>query len=110
MPSEYDRGYAAGLAARDHEVEGLRRVADYWYARACNPNAKTFEQKVIDSLITGMQENEERDRKRAELDAIDAAKFERARVLIGEGLDDVTIAMQVELFVPTVENIRAGAL
>lgn len=110
MSAEYDRGFAAGVASRDVEVAALERVADYWYFRALNPGAVSPEGKMVNTLIQGMQENEERNRKRAELDAADAAKFSEARRLIAEGLSDTEVAVKVELFAPTVANIRAGAL
>jgi hypothetical protein len=110
MPSEYERGYAEGYAARESEFEGLQRVADYWYFRACNPGAKSADEKAVDSIIAGMEANEEWRRKREALDAAEHALFDEARGLIAEGLDDVTIATKVGLFVPIVENIRAGVL
>lgn len=110
MPSEYERGYAEGYAAREAEFEGLQRVADYWYFRACNPGSKTTAEKVVNSIIVGMEVNEEWRRKRDELDAVEQAMFAEARGLIAEGLDDMTIATKVGLFAPIVENIRSGVL
>lgn len=111
MTSDYDEGFAAGVASRDAEFEALQHVADYWYFRACNPKAKTADQKIIESIIDGMEVREERRKKRAELDAVEEQMFNHARQLIGEtDMTDVQIAVKVGLFAPTVANIRAGVL
>lgn len=110
VTGEYERGYADGYAAREAEFEGLQRVADYWYFRALNPNAKSPERKMIDSIIDGMEANEERARRWAELDAAEQEAFQRARDLIAEGHSNVDVAMKVGLFLPIVENLRAGKL
>jgi len=110
LGADYTLGYAAGAASRDAEVEALQRVADYWYFRACNPNAPSPESKIVDSLIRGQEENEERARKWAELDRIEQEKFSQADALIAEGWDDMDIAVKVGLFVPIVQNLRAGVL
>jgi hypothetical protein len=111
VSADYDRGFAAGQASRNAEFAALHRVADYWYYRACNPGAPSPEQKVVDSIIAGMEINEERKRKREELDAAEAALFNEARRLLSEtDLDDVQIAVKVGLFAPIVTNIRAGVL
>ena len=107
---EYQRGYAAGYAAREAEFEGLQRVADYWYFRALNPNAKTSDQKMVESIIDGMEVNERWTRLRAELDAEEQARFQQARDLIAEGHSNVDVAVKVGLFLPIVENLRAGVL
>lgn len=108
---DYARGYAEGYAARDAEVEALQHVADYWYFRACNPNAKTAEEKIVESIIDGMEVRENRRKKYAELDAVEEQKFSQARELIATtDMTDVQIAMQVGLFAPTVANIRTGAI
>jgi hypothetical protein len=108
--SSYDAGFAAGRASRDEEFEGLQRVADYWYRRALHPSEPSPEQKIVDSIIDGMEVNERRERVRAELDAVEAALFEEARVLMADGMDDIDIAKKVGLFLPVVANIRAGVL
>lgn len=110
MTSDYERGYAEGYAARESEFRGLERVADYWYARALNPSLKTPEQKVVESIIDGMEVNEERRKRFAELDAEEQQRFDDARALIAEGMSNIDVAKKVGLFVPTVENIRAGTL
>jgi hypothetical protein len=110
MTGEYNRGYAAGVASRDAEFEALQRVCDYWYMRACNPNAPSPESKMVNSIIAGQEANEERARKYAELDAIEQAKFAEASDLIAEGYDDIDVATKVGLFVGIVENLRAGTL
>jgi hypothetical protein len=107
---DYDAGFAAGQASRNPEIDALQRIADYWYFRANNPGVKTVEQTVVDSIIDGMEVNERRRKVREELDAVEAALFDEARALIAEGLDDVTVAVKVGLFVPIVANIRAGVL
>lgn len=110
VSADYERGYADGYAAREVEFDGLQRVADYWYLRALNPDAKTTDQKLVEDIIDGIEVNEYRARMRAELDAADAARFEEARVLIASGLPDMAIAVKVGLFLPIVQNIRAGVL
>ena len=108
--SAYDTGFAAGRASRDEEFEGLQRIADYWYFRAVNPGVPSPEQKIVDSIIDGIEVNERREKVRAELDAVEAALFEEARVLMADGMDDIDIAKKVGLFLPVVANIRAGVL
>jgi hypothetical protein len=110
MTSDYDRGYADGYAAREAEFEGLQRVADYWYDRALNPSAPSPEKKMVDSIIAGMEANEERRKKYAALDAVEKELFDEARSLLAEGLSDIDVAKRVGLFVPIVENLRAGVL
>jgi hypothetical protein len=110
VSAEYDQGYADGIASRDPEVEALQRIADYWYFRANNPGIKTAEQKIVESIIDGIEVNERRRKVREELDAVEAALFDDARGLIAEGLDDATVARKVGLFLPIVANIRAGVL
>jgi hypothetical protein len=110
MTGEYDRGYADGYAAREAEFEGLQRVADYWYARALNPSAPSPEKKMVESIIDGMEANEDRRRKYAALDAAEKAMFDEARALLAEGLSDLDVAKKVGLFMPIVKNIRAGVL
>lgn len=110
MTSDYALGYADGRASRDAEFAGLERVADYWYFRALNPNAPSPEGKIVDSIIAGMEANEARARRNAELDAIEQAKFAEARALIEQGEADVDVALKVGLFLPIVENLRAGVL
>lgn len=111
MSAEYDAGFAAGRASRDEEFEGLQRVADYWYFRACNPGARTMDQKLIETIIDGMEANEERKRKWSELDEIELMTFNQARDLIKTtDLTDLQIAVKVGLFAPTVANLRAGVL
>lgn len=102
--------FEAGRASRDEEVEALQRIADYWYARANNPGMKSPEQKIVDSIIDGMEVNERRRKIREELDAAEKELFQQARDLIAEGMDDVTVATTVGLFLPIVENLRAGVL
>lgn len=106
----YEHGYEAGRASRDHEVEALERAADYWYFRANNPRSEWPEVKMVNSIIDGMEANEERAKRFAELDAEEQQKFDAARALIAEGLADIDVAKKVGLFVPIVENIRAGTL
>lgn len=110
MSAEYDRGYADGYAAREAEFEGLQRQLDYWYFRACNPGAKTADQKMVESIIQGMEVNEERRKKWAALDAAEAEMFEEARALLAQGKSDIEVATEVGLFLPIVENLRAGVL
>lgn len=111
MGAEYDAGFEAGRASRDAEFEGLQRLADYWYFRACNPNAKTMDQRIIETIIDGMEVNEERKRKWHELDDIEQMSFNKARDLIRTtDQTDVQIAIACGLFAPTVANIRAGVL
>jgi len=110
MSAEYEAGFAAGHASRDEEFEALQRIADYWYARAVDPNGRSPEQKIVDDIITGMEINEERRRTRERLDAVEAAMFDEARELIDAGLNDIDIAKKVGLFLPVVANIRAGVL
>jgi hypothetical protein len=110
MSADYDRGYAAGRESRDAEFEALEAVADYWYFRANNPGVKTTEQKVIDSIIAGMEVREARMKRHAELDAIEQERFTEARELIAQGMDDVAVATTVGLFLPIVQNLRAGVL
>ena len=110
MTTDYERGYAEGYAARQAEVDGLERVADYWYFRALNPSAKTPEQKIVESIIDGIEVNEDRRKRFAELDAEEQRKFDEARTLIAEGMEDIDVAKKVGLFVPIVANIRAGKL
>lgn len=107
---EYERGFAAGYASRDTEYEALEQVADYWYFRANNPGVKTHEQKVVESIIDGMEVRAERERIRVELDAVESRMFEEARALIADGLSDIDVAKKVGLFVPIVKNLRAGVL
>src|SRR5688500_12901078 len=99
VTTEYERGYAEGYAAREAEFEGLERVADHWYFRALNPNAKTPDQKMIESIIDGMEANEERRKRFAELDAEEQRRFDEARTLIAEGMEDIDVAKKVGLFV-----------
>lgn len=108
--NDYERGYAEGYAAREAEFEGLQRVADYWYFRALNPSAKPPEQKMIDSIIDGMEANEARAKRYAELDAEEQERFQQARALIAEGYSNIAVAVKVGLFLPIVENLRAGVL
>lgn len=108
--TEYERGYADGYAARQAEFEGLERVADYWYTRALNPTAKSPEAMIVASIIDGIEVNERRAQARARLDAVEQELFAEARGLIAEGMDDVTVAMKVGLFVGVVANLRAGVL
>lgn len=110
VTDEYNRGYADGYAAREIEFEGLQRQVDYWYLRALNPDVKTPEQKMVESIMDGIEVNEYRARRRAELDAADEERFAEARALIAAGEEDVAIAVKVGLFLPVVQNIRAGAL
>ena len=110
MSIDYDAGFAAGRASRDEEFEGLQRVADYWYRRALDPSAPSPEQKIVDDIITGMEINEERRRARERLDAVEAELFDEARALIAEGQDDIAVATKVGLFLPIVQNLRAGVL
>ena len=110
VSAEYDAGFTAGQASRDEEVNALNRIADYWYFRAMNPGAKTPEEKIVDSIIDGMEVNERREKIRAELDAVEAAMFDEARTLIAEGYQDIDIAAKVGLFLPVVVNLRAGVL
>ena len=105
--SSYDAGFAAGRASRDEEFEGLQRVADYWYFRALNPHAKTMDQKLIETIIDGMEANEERKRKWHELDDIELLTMNNARDLIRTtDMTDIQIAVKVGLFAPTVANLR----
>lgn len=110
MSAEYDRGFADGAASRDVEFEALHRVADYWYFRACNPGVKTPDEKVVESIIDGIEVNERWRKKREDLDAAEEVLFEEARVLIAEGMDDIDVAKKVGLFLPIVQNLRAGVL
>lgn len=110
MSAEYDAGFADGRASREAEFEGLQRVADYWYLRALNPGVKSPEEKIVDSIIDGMEVNERWEKTRADLDAVEAAMFDEARALIAEGYDDLDIAKKVGLFLPIVANIREGVL
>jgi len=110
MSVDYDAGFAAGRASRDEEFEALQRVADYWYFRALNPDAKSPEERIVDSIIDGMEINEERRRARERLDAVEAELFDEARALIAEGQDDIAVATKVGLFLPIVQNLRAGVL
>lgn len=110
MSAEYDSGYEAGRASRDDEVEALQRIADFWYFRANNPRSEWPEVKMINSIVDGMEANEERRKRFAELDAEEQRKFDEARALIAQGLGNIEVATKVGLFVPTVQNIRAGTL
>jgi hypothetical protein len=110
VTAEYDSGYAAGRASRDDEVDALQRLADFWYFRANNPRSEWPEVKMVNSIIDGQEANEERRKRWAELDAEEQRRFDEARALIAEGMDDVDVAVKVGLFVPTVANIRAGKL
>jgi hypothetical protein len=110
VTAEYDRGYAAGRASRDDEFEALQRVADYWYFRAQNPGAPSPEKVLVESIIDGMEVNEERRKKYAELDAAEQELFQRARDLIEIGVEDIEIAKEVGLFLPVVRNLREGVL
>jgi hypothetical protein len=110
MSADYDAGFEAGKASRDAEFDALHRVADYWYFRACNPGVKTAEQKVVDSIIAGMEVNERWEKKRQQLDEAEQVLFDQARALIAEGMDDIDVASKVGLFLPVVANIRAGVL
>lgn len=108
--TEYERGFADGVASREAEVEALKRVADDWYFRANNPRSAWPEVKVVQSIIDGMEVNEERAKKYAELDRIEQEKFAEARDLIEQGMEDVAVATTVGLFLPIVKNLRAGVL
>jgi hypothetical protein len=108
--AEYESGFADGRASRDAEVEALNRIADYWYFRANNPGAKTPGEKVVDDIIAGMEVNEERRRTREALDAAEKELFQKARDLIAEGMEDLDVAATVGLFLPIVQNLRAGVL
>jgi len=110
MSDDYLAGYEAGRASRDAEFEGLQRVADYWYFKALNPGVKTYDEKMVDSIIAGMEANEQRRKQFEELDAREKELFQRARELIDDGMDDVDVAKQVGLFLPIVQNLRAGVL
>lgn len=110
MTAEFESGFEAGRASRDAEVEALQRVADFWYFRANNPGVKTADEKVVESIIDAMEVNERRRKIRDELDAVEAAMFDEARTLIAEGMDDSEVARKVGLFLPIVENLRAGVL
>jgi hypothetical protein len=110
MTDEYDRGFAAGRASRDEEFDALQRVVDFWYFRANNPRSEWPEVKMVNSLIDGMEANAERERVRAALDAAEEELFSEARDLIAKGMADIDIAKEVGLFLPIVQNIRAGVL
>lgn len=110
IEGSYEQGYADGYAAREAEFEGLQRQLDYWYFRACNPGVKTADQKMIESIIQGMEVNEERRKKFAALDAAEAEMFEEARALLAQGKSDIEVATEVGLFLPIVENLRTGVL
>ena len=110
MSTEYDQGYEAGRASRDDEVEALQRVVDFWYFRANNPRSAWPEVKMINSIIDGQEANEEQRQRFAELDAEEKRRFDEARTLIAEGMEDIDVAKKVGLFVPIVANIRAGKL
>lgn len=108
---DYARGYAEGYAAREQEMMGLEEVANYWYFRANNPGVKTADQKIIDSIIQGIEVREGRAKRFAELDAEEELMFNQARHLIKTtDLTDVQIAVRSGLFAPTVANIRAGVI
>jgi len=108
--TEYERGYAEGYAAREAEFAGLERQLDYWYFRAMNPGVKTADEKVVDSIIEGMEVNERRAKQWAALDAVEQELFAEARGLIAEGMDDMEVAAKVGLFIGVVQNLRAGVL
>jgi hypothetical protein len=112
--ASYEVGYASGFkdgsASRNAEVEALQRMVDFWYFRANNPRSSWPEVKMVNSLIDGMEANEERARLYAELDRREEELFSRARALIAEGKEDLAIATEVGLFLPIVANLRAGVL
>jgi hypothetical protein len=109
VSADYDAGFEAGKASRDAEFEALHHVADYWYFRALNPNAKTADQKIVESIIDGMEVREYRAKKRAELDAMEDQMLQSARgMVMTTDMTDIQIAMKVGLFAPTVANIRAS--
>jgi hypothetical protein len=110
VSADYDAGFEAGCRSRDAEFDALHRVADFWYFRANNPGVKTPDEQVVESIIDGMEVNERRRKVREELDAVEAALFQEARVLIAEGMEDNDVARKVGLFLPIVENLRAGVL
>ena len=86
------------------------RVADAWYFRANNPRKDWPEHKMVNSIIEGMEVNEERARTYAALDAVEQELFADARSLIAEGFTDLQVATRVGLFLPIVANLRAGVL
>ena len=109
--SDYDRGYADGMAAAQAKIDGLERVADYWYFKANNPGVLTPGERVVASIADGMDAEEERRKRYARLDLIEAKKFSTARRLIADGMtSDVEVAKRSGLFAPTVANIRGGVL
>lgn len=110
MSGAYDRGFDDGVASRDAEVDALMRVADYWYFRAQNPGVKTADQRVVESIIDGMEINEERARRYAALDAAEQEMFARARARLNQGATAIEVATEVGLHLPIVNNIQAGVL
>lgn len=112
-PDVWLDGYAAGFHdghdSRDAEVAALHRVADYWYARANNPQLAVDERRALRTLGDGIEENERRARVNARHDAEERALFDRARAMLDEHTD-IDIAVKLGLYLPMVENIRAGVL
>jgi hypothetical protein len=110
VTSDYDRGFADGVTSRDAEFEALERMVDFWYFRANNPRSAWPETKMVNSIIDGMEAREEWRKKREALDAAEQKKFDAARALIAEGLEDIEVAKRAGLFLPIVANLRAGVL
>ncbi len=107
---DYQQGYEDGRRSRDAEVEALERLADDWYFRANNPRSEWPEHLLVKSIEEARAAIESREQRRAELDAIEAEKFDTARMLIDEGeKSDVVIAKKAGLLVTVVANLRKDA-
>jgi len=106
----YGLGREAGLAEAQTRIECLELLVDHWYFIANNPGAVEEERKRHLSFVELREIRASHKAQRQEWDAQEQLTFDMARTMIDEGRTDQEIGTALGLYMPTVANLRAGAL
>jgi hypothetical protein len=106
----FQLGREAGLADARARIEVAEMLADYWYFIANNPGTVEAQRKHELSYAELWEARAEYEQRRRWWDAMERQRFTEARAMLAAGTDPVTVAVQLELFLPIVENLQAGVL
>jgi hypothetical protein len=106
----FELGRKTGLEDAQTRIEIAEMQADLWYFVAHNPGALAEEKRLAASFTELWEARAETEQRLRRWDADEQLRFDQARAMLAEGMDPVEVAIHLELFLPIVENLKAGVL
>jgi len=106
----FDLGREAGTADAQARIDIAEMQADLWYFIANNPGALAEEKRQATSNLELWEARAEGARRMKQWDDEERLRFDQARAMLNEGVDPLEVATHLELYLPIVENLKAGTL